>query len=179
MTLRYAAAFAALLVFPAVFPAAVSAQDEMRAAPKCDAVAAPPPALAGWSSKADLSAAAKPADLAAASLTVDHAASVSLHPTHDVAYITQPDKPGGSVAHGGLLAIVIDKAGTYQINLSSGAWIDLVKDGKTVLSTAHAPGPACTGIRKTVQFPLEPGHYVLQISANADPTIAVMISKAS
>ena len=45
--------------------------------------------------------------------------------------------------------------------------------------TAHAPGPACTGIRKTVQFPLQPGHYVLQISANADPTIAVMISTVS
>ena len=34
----------------------------------------------------------------------------------------------------------------------------------------------CTGIRKTVQFPLTPGHYVLQISANADPEIAVMVS---
>jgi hypothetical protein len=44
-------------------------------------------------------------------------------------------------------------------------------------STAHAPGPPCTGIRKTVQFVLQPGGYVLQISANADPDIAVMISQ--
>ena len=175
MTLKYAAAFAALLLFPTI----ASAQEEMRAQPKCDAVVPPPPALAGWSSKADVAAAAKADDLSTAGLTVNRAATVALHPTREISFITQPDKPGGSVAHGGLLAIAIDKAGTYQVNLSTGAWIDLVKDGKSVLSTAHAPGPACTGIRKTVQFPLQPGKYVLQISANADPTIAVMISTVS
>ena len=175
MRLKIAAALAALLLFPTV----TSAQEEMRAAPKCDAVAPPPPALAGWSSKVDVAAAAKSDGLAAAGLTVNHAATVALHPTREISFITQPDKPGGSVAHGGLLAISIDKPGTYQVNLSTGAWIDLVQDGKSVLSTAHAPGPACTGIRKMVQFPLQPGQYVLQISANADPTIAVMISTVS
>jgi hypothetical protein len=162
-----------------LLPSAAPAQEGMRPAPKCDAMAPPPPALSGWSNKEDIAAAAKADGLSAASLTVNHAATVALRPTRDVSFVTQPDKPGGSVAHGGLLAVVIDKAGTYQINLSSGAWIDLVKDGKSVLSTAHAPGPACTGIRKTVQFPLEPGRYVLQISANADPTITVMVSRAS
>jgi hypothetical protein len=152
---------------------------EMQAPPKCASVAVPPPALSGWSSKQDLAAAAKEDGLSSAALTVNHAASVTLLPTRDVSFITQPDKPGGSVAHGGLLGVTIASAGTYQINLSSGSWIDLVRDGKSVLSTAHAPGPACTGIRKTVQFPLQPGRYVLQISANADPTIAVMVSQAN
>ncbi len=31
------------------------------------------------------------------------------------------------------------------------------------MSGAHAPGPACSGIRKTVQFPLQPGRYVIQL----------------
>jgi hypothetical protein len=152
---------------------------EMQAPSKCASVAAPPPALAGWSSKQDLAAAAKEDGLASAALNVNHGATVALHPTREVAYITQPDKPGGSVAHGGLLGVTIASAGTYQINLSSGAWIDLVRDGKSVLSTAHAPGPACTGIRKTVQFPLQPGKYVLQISANVDPAIDVMVSQVN
>jgi hypothetical protein len=152
---------------------------EMQTPPKCASVAAPPPALSGWSSKQDFAAAAKEDGLASAALTVNHAAAVTLLPTRDVSFITQPDKPGGSVAHGGLLGMTIASAGTYQINLSSGAWIDLVRDGKSVLSTAHAPGPACTGIRKTVQFPLQPGHYVLQISANADPAIDVMVSQVN
>ncbi len=176
-TLLFASLFssAALVLSPA---AAAMAQEMQASAPKCTSVAAPPPALSGWTGKQDITAAAKEDALSSAALTVGRGANVTLHPTREVTYINQPDKPGGSVAHGGLLAVNIAGAGTYQINLSSGAWIDLVRDGKNVLSTAHAPGPACTGIRKTVQFPLEPGHYVLQISANADPTIAVMVSRA-
>ena len=102
----------------------------MQAPPKCASVAAPPPALAGWSSKQDLAAAAKEDGLASAALTMNRAAVVTLLPTRDVSFITQPDKPGGSVAHGGLLGVTIASVGTYQINLSSGAWIDLVQMAK-------------------------------------------------
>ena len=182
MNRNTAAAIAALLVWPApLLVQQASAQESMpgMAAPKCTAMVAPPPALSGWTTKSDITAATKTDALSSATLAIDHGANVTLAGTRDVAYITQPDKPGGSVAHGGLLGVVIDKPGTYQVNLSSGAWIDLVRDGKSVLSTAHAPGPACTGIRKTVQFPLQPGRYVLQISANADAAIQVMVSTVS
>jgi hypothetical protein len=163
---------ALLLLF---FPAIAMAQ-EMQPRPKCEAVVPPPAALSGWTSKMALSSVIDGADIAAATLAPGKAATVALHPTRQVHYITQPEKPGGSVAHGGLVGIAIASAGTYQVNLNSGAWIDVLKDGKAVESTAHAPGPACTGIGKTVQFPLQPGRYILQISANADPDIAVMVS---
>lgn len=171
------------ITFTAIFMAALLASgaasaQEMQAAPKCTEMVAPPPALAGWTSKTDVTSASKADGLAQAALTIDHGANVTLHPTREVSYVTQPDKPGGkSVSNGGLLLVAIATAGTYQINLSTGAWIDLLQDGKAVLSTAHAPGPACTGIRKTVQFPLQPGHYVLQLSGNADPAIQVMVSR--
>lgn len=130
--------------------------------------------VSSWISKSQVVAGA---DATSAPLLVPGTAvEATLLPTRQVRYAIQPEKPGGSVAYGGILAVAIDKAETYQVNLGSGAWIDLVRDGKSVASTAHAPGPACSGIRKTVQFPLEPGHYVLQISANAEPAIAVMIS---
>jgi len=103
---------------------------------------------------------------------------VSLRHTREVQYVVQPEKPGGSVAYGGLLMLDVKTAGTYQVNLSSGAWIDMLKDGAAVMSGAHAPGPACSGIRKTVQFPLQPGRHVIQLSANGDPTIAVLVSRA-
>ena len=181
MTLKSSAVFVALaLILPVpVLTGPVNialAQEEMRAQPKCDAMVAPPPALSGWSSKADVASATKADGVSAAALTVNHGANVTLHPTREISFITQPDKPGGSVAHGGMAGVSIAATGTYQVNLNSGAWIDLFKDGKLVESSAHAPGPACTGIRKTVQFPLTPGQYVLQISANADPEIAVMVS---
>jgi hypothetical protein len=168
--------FFAILAAALMASGAAGAQ-EMQAAPKCAAIVAPPPALAGWTTRQAVKSALKADGLAQAALTIDHGADVTLHPTRDVSYVTQPDKPGGSVASGGLLAVSIATAGTYQVNLSSGAWIDLLQDGKPVLSTAHAPGPACTGIRKTVQFPLQPGSYVLQLSANADPAIQVMVSR--
>ena len=110
-------------------------------------------------------------------LAPGHAATAALHPTRDVHYITQPEKPGGSVAHGGLIAVAITEAGIYQVSLSSGAWIDVLKDGASVESSAHAPGPACTGIRKTVQFALGAGRAVIQLSGNPDAAIQVLVTK--
>ena len=169
--------FLAILVAALLVCGSANAQEMREAAPKCDAMVAPPPALAGWTATRDIASATKVDGLDAASLIIDKGAKVALHPTREVSYVTQPDKPGGSVAHGGLLSVTVGAAGTYQVNLSSGAWIDLLQGGKPVLSTAHAPGPACTGIRKTVQFPLQPGNYVLQLSANAAPDIQVMVSR--
>lgn len=138
-----------------------------------------PAALSAWTDKASLDAAGDAGGLSSAALMPGKAATVSLRHTKEVQYVIKPEKPGGSVAYGGLLILDVRNAGTYQINLSSGAWIDLLKDGTAVMSGAHAPGPACSGIRKTVQFPLQPGRYVIQISANGDPTIAVLVSRAS
>jgi hypothetical protein len=161
-----------LLVTPAL------AQGMQHAPANCPADAKPlPVALAHWTDKASLDAAGSAAALSNAALMPGKAVTVSLRHTREVQYIAQPEKPGGSVAYGGLLMLDVKDAGTYQVNLSSGAWIDMLKDGAAVQSGAHAPGPACSGIRKTVQFPLQPGHYVIQLSANGDPTIAVMVSR--
>jgi hypothetical protein len=169
------AAALVLLLFPA-FQAA--AQEETPAA-ACTAMVAPPAALSGWTAEAHVVSADKAAGLVSARLKLGQGSMVTLHPTRSVAYVTQPDKPGGSVASGGLLSVSITDAATYQVSLSSGAWIDVLQNGKPLISAAHAPGPACTGIRKTVQFALKPGQYVVQLSANADPLIQVMVSKVS
>jgi hypothetical protein len=154
------------------------AQEMQHAPANCPADAKPlPAALSAWTDKASLDAAGDPSGLNAAALTPGKAVTANLHHTREVQYITQPEKPGGSVAYGGLLQLNVKDAGNYQINLSSAAWIDLLKDGAAVMSGAHAPGPACSGIRKTVQFPLQPGRFVIQLSANGDPTIGVMVSR--
>jgi len=162
-----------------LFCAPALAQEMQHAPANCPADAKPLPAsLSAWTDKASLSAAGDAAGLNAAALMPGKAVTVSLRHTREVQYVVQPEKPGGSVAYGGLLMLDVKAAGTYQVNLSSGAWIDMLKDGAAVMSGAHAPGPACSGIRKTVQFPLQPGRYVIQLSANGDPTIAVLVSRA-
>jgi hypothetical protein len=134
-----------------------------------------PPELAAWGQKRDIVSATRAADLATAALTPGQAVNATLHPTRQVAYVAQPEKPGGSVAHGGLLRVRIASAGTYRFVLGSGAWIDVLKNGTRLVSSAHAPGPSCSTARKMVEFPLEAGDYVLQVSANADPELSILI----
>lgn len=144
----------------------------------CAATNAPlPPTLAGWTKTGALGSAAQASALKAAALPLERGILVALHPTRQVRYLTQPEKPGGSVAHGGMVALSIAAPGRYQVSLSSDAWLDMLKDGAAQRSVAHAPGPKCSPIRKTVIFALRPGAYVLQISANADPAVTVMATR--
>jgi hypothetical protein len=112
-----------------------------------------------------------------ATLPIGKAVTGGLHPTRQVDYATQPEKPGGSVAHGGLFQLVVAQAGTYRIGISSGAWIDVLRDGKAVASTTHGQGPACSTLRKMVDFPLQPGRYVVQVSGNGGEKIGVMVMR--
>lgn len=142
----------------------------------CTGATAPlPSAYAAWAAKTELNAAGAAADLPKAELIPGKAITAHLLPTRQVAYIVQPEKPGGSVSEGGMFQVKIATAGVYRFASGSGAWIDVVQDGKMLESVNHMGGPACTGIRKMVDFPLEPGRYVLQISANADDTLPFLI----
>ena len=146
-------------------------------APACAAMDKDIPAeLAGWTDKAALSAATSAAGLSKAALVPGKAYLATLAPTPDVAYTVQPEKPGGTVSKGGLFSLTIDKAGAYVIALGSGAWIDVLKDGAGARSTAHGRGPACTTLRKMVTFDLQPGRYVVQISANAEASLPIMVA---
>jgi hypothetical protein len=167
----------------AVCAAPMAAQAQAQSKPPaptaaCAAMDASLPAdLEGWSAKTPLAAAAKASGLGKATLTAGKGYEATLPMTPDVTFVTQPEKPGGTVSHGGLFGLNIDKAGTYVIAISSGAWLDVLKDGKPLLSTAHARGPECSTLRKMVDFSLEPGRYVLQVSANADPTLRLMLAR--
>jgi hypothetical protein len=170
-----------ILVALLLAPLAVQAQPMSgmaMPAVNCPVPPAPlPPVLTAWPDRTPVTSATLPSAFDTAMLSPGKAADVFLHPTRQVQFVTQPEKPGGSVAHGGMLAINIAEAGTYQISLGTGAWIDLLKDGAAQISIAHAPGPPCSGVRKTVQFALVPGRYVMQLSGNADPAIQVLVSK--
>jgi hypothetical protein len=133
-----------------------------------------PPDLAAWSQRADLVAAAGLADLPKASLTPGRAVNAALHPTAAVAYVAAPGKPAAG-GQGGLFGLRIDRAGTYRVVLGAGGWIDMLKNGVAVASSAHSPGPACSSARKMVDFPLERGDYVLQVSASPEPTVAILV----
>lgn len=179
--LRIPSLAAALLALPlsgVAADAAIAAQQQERAEPVCPAGAEPlPAALSGWPAKAPLAAAADMAGLPAATVTPGKAVDLTLLPTPQVHYALRPERPGGSVSHGGMVAFAVPSAGTYRVALGSGAWIDMVRDGTAMASTAHGRGPACSGIHKMVDFALEPGSYTLQIVGNGTPGVAVLVTR--
>ncbi|MCE7797179.1 homogentisate 1,2-dioxygenase [Sphingobium sufflavum] len=156
-------------------PAAPAAE---RPAPDCALVrVALPPELSGWSNRSLAPAAKDRAGLGRAVLTVGQAVDATLRRTADVRYLLRPEKPGGSVSYGGLFTFTVKQPGLYRVALGSGAWIDLLRDGKAVASTAHGHGPECSGVRKMVDFPLTPGRHVLQLAANGAESLPVMIAR--
>jgi hypothetical protein len=162
---------AAAIAFMPIFAEAQEAQQ-----PACvETDKALPPEMVGWSMKTDLPAAPGAAGLGKAELAIGRAVNATLLHTPDVSYPSQPEKPGGSVSYGGLLGFSVKEAGNYRVGLSTGAWIDVVEDKNSAQSTGHSRGPACSTLRKIVDFSLQPGRYILQVSANADPTVTVMV----
>jgi hypothetical protein len=139
--------------------------------------AAPPLALAGWAGRVAVTAAVDPSGLASAMLVPGKGADVTLKPTPQITYPLRPSHPGGSVSSGGLLAFDVTEAGTYRVAIGSGAWLEVVRDGTGIESTAHGRGPACTGIGKMVDFPLTPGRHLLEIAGNGTPSIAVLVTR--
>lgn len=159
-------------------PAAAQDMPMPQAAPVCPKDAEPiPPALAAWANKAPLAAATDTASLAKAVVTPGAAVDLALADTPAVTYIVRPSHPGGSVSHGGMLSFTVASPGTYRVAIGSGAWLDVVQGTTSLESVGHGHGPNCSGIRKMVDFTLQPGTYVLQIAGNGAAHIPVLIAR--
>ena len=157
-------------------PSVAGAQET---APRTDCSAttpALPPELAGWSISVPRTAATSAGAASRASLSLGQSAQLRLMPTPTLRYALPPEKSGKPASHGGLASFTVANPGTYRVALGAGAWVDVVRDRKAVASVAHGHGPACSTIRKVVDFKLTPGRYLLQVAGNADPVILVMIA---
>ena len=98
-----------------------------------------------------------------------------LQPIAGVSFALPPERAPAAGTFGGVYHVAVKTAGTYRIALSGGAWIDLLKDGKPLKSVAHTEGPACSGVRKIVDFALVPGTYALQLSGAKGAEMRVLV----
>lgn len=148
------------------------------AAPVCPASPAPLAApWSGWTTATPLTAAGKAADLAGAALTPGHRADVALMPAGSVAFPTALSRPVAAGSTGGMVTISIAVPGKYRLALGAAIWADMIgPDGKPVAPAGHGHGPDCSGIHKYVDFPLQPGRYVLQLSEGKAPTTGAMLT---
>jgi hypothetical protein len=156
-----------------------SAQDAMAGHERatCAAPAPLPADLAGWSvAHRPLKAAVKTSGTAKALLVQGTAFDATLAPTPKVEYVLEPGKPGGSVSYGGLFAFDVAQAGRYRVAQSGRSWVDVIVGGKAVTSAAHGHGPECSGVTKMVEYDLPAGRHLLQIAANGEAALTVMVA---
>jgi hypothetical protein len=179
MAWRKSAAIAGMLVLGlgAASPLTVLAQ-RPNTVPKetCAGPVPPPPALAAWTQPTDLAAARHPAELAQAALTPGRAVTAQFYPVADVEYRVAPEKADGPQVYGGMFALKITRAGTYRVAAGAGPWMDLFQGKTPVTSVAHGHGPACTGVGKMVDFPLQPGDYLVQFSESLTPRTEILVA---
>jgi len=110
-------------------------------------------------------------------LALSEPADVALVPAETMILAAPPGKPVAPGERGGLLGFHIALTGTYRVALGSKAWIDVVRQGRSLPSAAHAHGAPCSGVVKQVDFALVPGDYVLQIREAATPRVSVLLSR--
>lgn len=172
--MRRLSPYLALLALP-LAPLPALAQEH--AEPRCDIIRpAFPPELSGWSTRSAL--AAGKSTRSAPVMVVGRGIDLRLAAAGSVTPPVTPKKLAEAGDTAGLALFQITRAGTYRVALGGPAWIDVVRAGKALPSTAHAHGPMCTGIRKIVDFRLRPGRYVLQLTGTQAPTIPVLIAHA-
>jgi len=137
-----------------------------------------PSALAGWNNSGMAVAAGNAAALAGiAPLAIGKGVDARLLPAGKVQFLASPADAGDSPSFGGMMPLHIATAGTYRIGLGAGAWIDVLAKGKALESVAHGHGPQCSGIRKVVDFRLQPGDYVIQLSAAEGAQLRLIVAR--
>lgn len=149
----------------AALPATAFAAPAEKPATACPATPVLPPELADWSRDAsgktiyaygdDLGADWSPLGPARTALP--------LHKFESLRYGIVPGRKPDVHKFGGMIPIEVNNPGRLIVALDADAWIDLVRDGVVVKSPAHGHGPACSGIRKMVEFDVTQGRYQLQI----------------
>ena len=173
-TAMMATAAAMMLCLPG---AALAQKPQTEAKETCAAVAPPPPEFTGWGSPAPLAAARGPADLPKAAMVPGRAIAATLYPVDSVQFRAPPAKADGPKVYGGLYSLKITRAGTYRLASNAGPWMDIFPGSSAtpMVSTAHSHGPACSGVGKEVDFPLEPGDYLVQVSESLSPDTELML----
>lgn len=170
---------AALSIAALMMPPAVTAAPA-KTAEACPASPVLPPELADWSrnvSSKTIYGYGEPRDIGWPALGAART-ELSLHKTESLRYWIAPEREPDVFKFGGMVPIDVKKAGRLVVALDGGAWIDLVHEGAVVKSATHGHGPACSGIRKMVEFDVTPGRYLLQIvNAPSDKIRAMAVMR--
>lgn len=164
------------LFLPLLLSAANPLPQEPATDPSCATVrVALPVGLEGWGARAPIEAGSSVRN--APVLTIGRASDLQLVTTDRITPVALPGRTPPAGSGGGLALFQVAEPGTYQVALGSTGWIDVVRAGKSLPAVTFAHGPACTGIRKVVDYRLRPGRYILQLSGTPGMAVPVLIAR--
>lgn len=133
------------------------------------AFAQPCPQPTGWAVPERHAAAVAPGFRFALKADTSHQLQLAPHQRVKLAAPNGRKAPSGFA---GLAAIDVTRPGTLDVLLSSRAYVDLVRDGKALKTTAHGQ-LKCGGIFKRVSFEVTPGRHALQLTESEAQSIRV------
>jgi hypothetical protein len=124
---------------------------------------------------ADAATATGAGDVSGHSIALGVRTQLSLKHRDEVVFVLPPEEPDmpAEYVYSGMVVFDVPEAGTYRIASVEGMWLDVVQDGALIASTAFGRGPECMG--KFVEFPLQAGDAVLQLSGGPYETVDILI----
>jgi hypothetical protein len=106
-------------------------------------------------------------------------ALVNLSAQADVKF---PHAPGRAAranpAYAAVVKLGAQPAGTYQITVSDGAWIDLAENGDLDGQSGYVRRRTCAGVDKSIRFKTGGGPLAIQISGVYAKTIKIEAARA-
>ncbi|HYZ48776.1 MAG TPA: hypothetical protein VE567_07775 [Sphingomonas sp.] len=78
--------------------------------------------------------------------------------------------------YAGLAAIDVAKAGTLHVLVGNRTYVDLVRGGKPIALAAEPAHPGCPGVRKALEFAVQPGRYLVELSGSTERKVMIATS---
>jgi hypothetical protein len=148
---------------------------QLAVAEACAPDASPPAGYELWRSAAivaDSGVAAQDAPR----LAIGRLTRLALHPAESVRFVAAPEKERKVDApQAGLAVIEVPRRGIYRLTASAPVWFDLLAGQERLATEAYGRVGPCGPVHKFVEFRMEPGRHVLQLSGTADTHVTLAI----
>jgi len=121
---------------------------------------------------------AKPSSDDLPALTLGARYNVALKPHVEVSFAAKPEQDRGApTVFSGLVAFVVPRTGIYRVSASNGLWIDVVRNGTVIPSSAFEMQTKCATIFKSVAYRFDASdRMILQLSGSRTDQVGLLIS---
>lgn len=115
----------------------------------------------------------------APAIETDRLYDLALAPNQQV-QLPAPNKRahGASTGSAGLVRLQITKPGSYRISVGSQMWVDLASGSMLIGSSDFSGQHGCDAPHKIVQYDLQPGTFVLQLSGASGDHVRLAVTRA-